>query len=371
MSRKIKNTNNSYILEGNTHGFLKIPKGNNPSPPSLNDGSGSIRYNEIQNRIEIYVSSLGWVSLAFLNDVVSTTSLPFVLKTGDIISGDIVFSSGKLVLSEGSSNSLSLNFSTHTNTGLVYNNDTNSLEIYNSGVRVLYFSNNDFIRLGVSSNNILLDNTGNILINIDNYAIISQNIPGDDNYLILQNVSAKSILTFRNQSTTNYNIIYDSEIDRLYFQYDVNFFKNLLLTNDGKVLINVSSQHSASDTLEVRGTIKIIGENIYKLPTSAGNPGQYLISNGPGNHLYWSNSPSTSLNFVSFGSGVDFFIAVSGTDVYMKTISGGGVVEVSSDPSGLIIISAPAFLSNITNSALGGGIDPILAVSGGEIITRT
>ncbi|MCM8757351.1 MAG: hypothetical protein NC823_02595, partial [Candidatus Omnitrophica bacterium] len=52
-------------------------------------------------------------------------------------------------------------------------------------------------------------------------------------------------------------------------------------------------------------------------------------------------------------------------------MTGGGIIEVSALADS-IVISAASFTQNITNSAFGGGINPILAISANsEIHTRT
>ena len=72
----------------------------------------------------------------------------------------------------------------------------------------------------------------------------------------------------------------------------------------------------------------------------------------------------------AFGGGINPILAISGnSEIQTRTFVGGGIIEVSAASNGRIIVSAT---QNITNSAFGGGINPILAISGNsEIQTRT
>ncbi|MCS7317262.1 MAG: hypothetical protein NZZ41_02915, partial [Candidatus Dojkabacteria bacterium] len=74
--------------------------------------------------------------------------------------------------------------------------------------------------------------------------------------------------------------------------------------------------------------------------------------------------------------GVSLGLAVSAgggnrNELRIRGLTGGGIIEVSALANS-IVISAASFTQNITNSAFGGGINPILAISANrEIHTRT
>ncbi|MEM4261286.1 MAG: hypothetical protein QXG00_08635, partial [Candidatus Woesearchaeota archaeon] len=72
----------------------------------------------------------------------------------------------------------------------------------------------------------------------------------------------------------------------------------------------------------------------------------------------------------AFGGGINPILAISAnSEIHTRTFTGGGIVEVSAATDGRIIVSA-ANIVNLNLSSLGTGTDIITTISGSEIIQR-
>ena len=192
--------------------------------------------------------------------------------------------------------------------------------------------------------------------------------------------------------------------------------------SDTKLFTRGIIYSSSTQTWTIGGRIKIsAGESDYFLPTSAGTTGQILTTDG--SNTYWQTiTLFNGITLSSFGGGATLALGVSANrEIQLRTLTGagiaevttvgntvqvsaakatletsslggvslglavsagtgnrnelrirgltgGGIIEVSSLTNSIIISAA----QNITNSAFGGGINPIIAISGNsEIQTRT
>ncbi|MEM5877915.1 MAG: hypothetical protein QXF12_03470, partial [Candidatus Aenigmatarchaeota archaeon] len=145
--------------------------------------------------------------------------------------------------------------------------------------------------------------------------------------------------------------------------------------SDGRIIVS-APQYTQNITLSSFGNgeqigIGVSGNREIQLRTLVGSG--IVETSTSGNVIQISAARSTieisSLGGVSLGLNVS---AGTGNrnELRIRGLVGGGIIEVSALSNVVSISASPVFI-NITNSALGGGINPILAVSGNEIITRT
>ncbi|MEM5877857.1 MAG: hypothetical protein QXF12_03165, partial [Candidatus Aenigmatarchaeota archaeon] len=152
-------------------------------------------------------------------------------------------------------------------------------------------------------------------------------------------------------------------------QINIKQIKNYPFASEGATIIYDGNKNVWSN--QDNGALLVPSGTSAQRPISAING---FLRYNTGSNLFefyenglWKNLDNIEVSSLGI-SGQRVYEFVSGnSELIFRKIEGRGIVDVYS-LSGMIIISA---YSQITNSALGGGINPILAVSGGEILTRT